>query len=152
MAFHAIPNGGRIFSPMHVPVLLGGLLTGPFYGLIIGILTPILSNLLTGMPPAPVLPAMTAELAIFGFGAGLFLRLFPIRHDVPAVYASLIASMLLGRVVAGILNALIFQLGQYSMEIWITSYFVRSFPGIIMHIIVVPLVYFALKRGGLTER
>ena len=32
MAFHAIPNGGSIFAPMHLPVFVTGFLCGPMYG------------------------------------------------------------------------------------------------------------------------
>ena len=148
IAFHSIPNAGRIFAPMHIPVLLAGLVTGPVYGLIVGILTPLLSSLLTGMPPTPILPAMTAELAVFGLGAGLLMHLMRKIHYVPAVYLSLLGAMLTGRVVAGVLNALIFQLGAYSFEIWITGYFVTSLPGILIHVITVPHVCFALKQTG----
>ena len=45
MAFHAIPNGGSIFSPMHIPVLLCGLICGPLFGLLCGIAGPCLSSL-----------------------------------------------------------------------------------------------------------
>ena len=34
MAFHSIPNAGSIFLPMHIPVLICGLLCGWQYGLI----------------------------------------------------------------------------------------------------------------------
>ena len=44
MAFHAVPNGGTLFSPMHIPVLMCGLLAGPLYCLCCGILTPLLSS------------------------------------------------------------------------------------------------------------
>ena len=30
MAFHSIPNAGNIFLPMHIPVLLCGLVCGPW--------------------------------------------------------------------------------------------------------------------------
>ena len=52
MAFHMIPNAGSIFLPMHLPVLLCGFLCGWPYGLCCGFLGPVLSSLLTGMPPA----------------------------------------------------------------------------------------------------
>jgi len=146
LAFHAIPNAGRIFAPMHIPVLLSGLLTGPFYGLLTGILTPVLSSVLTGMPPAAILPAMTVELALFGLVGGLLIRYLPVKHYVPAVYLSLIGAMLIGRVAAGVVNALVFQLGNYSMEIWITSYFITSLPGILIHLLTVPHICFALKQ------
>ena len=63
LAVHSIPNAGRVFLPMHIPVLLCGIACGFPYGLACGILTPLLSSLFTGMPPAPVLPAMLCELA-----------------------------------------------------------------------------------------
>ena len=34
MAFHMIPNAGSIFLPMHIPVLLCGILCGWQYGAI----------------------------------------------------------------------------------------------------------------------
>ena len=49
LLFHSIPNAGSIYSPMHIPVLLGGLVTGPVFGLIAGILSPIFSSMITGM-------------------------------------------------------------------------------------------------------
>ena len=50
MAFHSIQNAGAIFCPMHIPVLLCGLLVGWPYGLLCGLAGPLLSSLLTGMP------------------------------------------------------------------------------------------------------
>ena len=49
MAFHAIPNAGGIFLPMHIPVLLCGFLCGWPYGLCCGLLGPALSSALTGI-------------------------------------------------------------------------------------------------------
>ena len=151
LAFHGIPDGGRIFAPMHIPVLLGGLLLGPLYGLLVGMITPILSAVLTGMPPAAILPAMTVELALFGLTGGLLIRYLPIRRYVPAVYLSLINAMLFGRVAAGLVNALVFQAGAYSMEIWVTAYFITPLPGILIHLVAVPHVCFALKQLGMIE-
>lgn len=50
MTLHAIPKGGVLFSPMHLPVLLCGLVCGAPFGLVCGILGPLVSSLLTGMP------------------------------------------------------------------------------------------------------
>ena len=41
-----IPNGGVLFSPMHISPLLTGLLLGPIEGIIVGIICPILNNIL----------------------------------------------------------------------------------------------------------
>lgn len=92
--FHLV--GGRpvasVFSPMHLPVLLCGLLLGPFYGGAVGFLTPLLSSITTGMPPAAILPFMLCELTAYGLVAGLLSRRF-------ALYPSLIGAQLAGRVV-----------------------------------------------------
>lgn len=61
MAFHSVPRGGSIFLPMHIPVLLCGLACGWPYGLACGVLAPLCSSLITGMPPAAYLPSMLCE-------------------------------------------------------------------------------------------
>ena len=62
MAFHAL-GSGTVFLPVHVPVLLCGLVCTWPYGVVCGLLGPLLSSVLTGMPAAAVLPSMMAELA-----------------------------------------------------------------------------------------
>ena len=61
MAFHSIPNAGQVILPMHIPVLLCGLVCGWQYGLLCGILGPLVSSVLTAMPPAAILPGMMVE-------------------------------------------------------------------------------------------
>ena len=98
MAFHTFGMGGPGFLPMHLPVLLGGLLLGPFAGVLLGISTPFLSSLLTGMPPLfPMLPIMVTELAAYGYFSGLF----SVRWH-GNVYLALVGAMVVGRVFAGI--------------------------------------------------
>ena len=147
-AFHAIPNAGSIYCPMHIPVLLCGLVCGLPYGLLCGIVGPLLSSLITGMPAMGYLPQMMIELACYGAFSGLLMSLFKLK-DTPKVYVSLIGAMLIGRIIAGICKALIFAGGEYSMAAWTTSYFVTCLPGIIIQIVVVPLIYFALKKAKL---
>ena len=61
----------RTLLPMHWPVILAGLCYGWRSGLAIGLLAPVTSFMLSGMPPAYILPAMTIELAAYGALAGL---------------------------------------------------------------------------------
>lgn len=63
----------RLLLPMHWPVILVGLCYGWRSGALVGLIAPGLSFLLSGMPYPVVLPAMTLELAGYGFLAG-FLR------------------------------------------------------------------------------
>lgn len=148
-AFHAIPNAGSIYLPMHIPVLLCGLITGPLFGLLCGIAGPLLSSLITGMPGIGYLPQMMIELAIYGLVSGLLMNLIKTKKIYVDVLISLIGAMLVGRIVAGILKALIFAYGEYSISLWATSYFLTGLPGIIIQIVLIPIIYGALAKAKL---
>ena len=149
---HAIPNAGSIFLPMHIPVLLCGFLCGWSYGLACGLMAPVLSTLLTGMPPAAILPGMLCELAAYGLLAGLFFSLIRTRKPAVGVYLSLIGAMLAGRFVAGAVNALIFQAGRYSLSIWVAAFFVKGLPGIAIQFILIPALVLFLNRTDLLKK
>ena len=145
--FHAIPNAGSIFLPMHVPVLICGFLCGWPYGLACGLLAPLLSSLLTGMPPAPVLPGMIFELGVYGFATGFLSRRIHTGKRMMDIYCVLISAMLLGRAVSGILNGLIFRAGEYTMAMFLAGSFVTALPGIIIQLILIPALLFALEKA-----
>jgi len=147
--FHFIPNAGQLFSPMHIPVLLCGLVTGPLYGLATGVFGPLLSSLLTGMPPTAFLPNMMIELALYGLIAGLMMRIVHTGKLYLDILISLIVAMLLGRVFIGIVIWLFLSQGDYGISAWFAAYFTGSIPGIIAHIIIIPIVTLALIRANL---
>lgn len=148
-AFHAIPRAGMIYLPMHIPVLLCGLICGWPFGLLCGLAGPALSSVITGMPPAATLPSMMIECAIYGCIAGLLMAIVRTRKTYLDLYISLIGAMLCGRIIAGILQALIFSAGKYSISAWATSYFVTALPGIIIQIVLLPSIVFALMKAKL---
>ena len=148
-AFHAVPNAGAIYLPMHIPVLLCGLICGWSYGLLCGLAGPALSALLTGMPPAAVLPGMLVECGVYGLAAGLLMQLVRTKHLYADLYISLAAAMLLGRVVSGIAKALIFSVGSYSMASWVAGSFVTALPGIVIQLALLPSIVYALMHARL---
>ena len=152
MAFHAIPNAGSIFSPMHIPALLCGLVCGPWFGLLCGLAGPFVSSMVTGMPPMAYLPPMMVELAVYGLVAGLMMQFVRTKASLVDVVISMVVAMLAGRIVAGVAKALIFAAGDFTMAMWISSYFVTMIPGIIMHLVSVPTLYYALQLTGLIPR
>lgn len=152
LAFHSIPNAGSIFLPMHLPVLLCGFICGWPFGLACGVLTPVLSSLITGMPPMAYVPAMICELAVYGLASGLLMRYVRTGKIFADLYISLVAAMLAGRIVGGVLSALIFSAGKYSMDLWITGYFVTALPGIIILLVLIPFIVFALEKARLIEK
>lgn len=148
MAFHAIPNAGSIFLPMHIPVLLCGFLCGWPYGLAAGLLGPCLSSLITGMPPAAILPSMVCELSAYGAVTGFLYPRIKTPSRMANLYLTLLAAMACGRLFYGALNALIFRAGAYSLELWLAAALTTALPGIAIQLIFIPLVLTALERSG----
>jgi niacin transporter len=149
VAFHSVANAGSIFLPMHIPVLLCGLVCGWPFGLACGALVPLLSSLFTGMPPVAMLPSMVCELAVYGFVSGLLMRHIKTGKLLVDLYLSLIGAMLAGRFVFGLLNALIFRAGSYSLPVWLTAAFVTALPGIVIQLAVLPALVLALQKTRL---
>ena len=153
MAFHMIPDAGKGFTlPMHIPVLLCGLLCGPVYGLGCGILAPLLSHLFTGMPPTAMLLSMLCELAAYGMLSGILIRVIRTKWNLLNLYTALIGAMICGRIINGVLNALIFNAGKYSMEMWLTASFLQAIPGIVIQLALIPLLVLALQKARLADR
>jgi riboflavin transporter FmnP len=136
MLFHAAGGAGAVFLPMHIPVLLAGLLFGPATGGIVGALTPICSSLLTGMPPLfPSLPAMVPELAVYGLTAGLL-------RPGNGVIIAMVMAMLAGRAAAGIVVLLLGQLVALPWTPWayVTAAVLKGTPGIVVQLLFIPVV------------
>ena len=148
MAFHAIQNAGQIFLPMHIPVLLCGLMCGWPFGFICGLLGPVLSSLLTGMPPAAMLPSMMVECAAYGCVTGLMMKFVHTGKTVPDLYIGMLTAMVLGRVLTGLAKSLIFSPGTAPFA-WVTTSLVAGIPGIVIQLILIPLVVMALTRAKL---
>lgn len=148
-AFHMIPKGGVLFSPMHLPVLLCGITCGPQYGLICGILGPLLSGAVSGMPTMANLPSMMIELAVYGLVIGLMMHFVHTGKQIVDLYVSMLVAMLSGRIIAGIVRAFIFTSSGLSLKAWATAYFVSCFPAIVLQLLLIPFIYTALQRADL---
>lgn len=151
MAFHAIPDGGTVFLPMHLPVLLCGLCCGWPYGLLCGLLGPLLSSLITGMPPAAMLPSMMVECGVYGLVSGLMMRYVRTRYTLADLYISLLTAMVAGRVVAGLVKALILAPGTPAFA-WVTTSLVMGIPGIILQLVLMPTLVGALTAARVLPR
>lgn len=154
IALHAIPNAGSIVSPMHIPVLLCGLVCGWQYGLVVGPLTVLLSSLLTGMPPlgSPYFLSMMPELAAYGLLAGLFTRLLP--EGTPGLYLSLALAMLGGRLVwgAAMWAVMLSRGGEFTFQAFLSGAFVKAVWAIVIHLAIIPPIVLGLRRAKLISR
>jgi len=145
LAFHAFGVAGRIFLPMHIPVLLAGMLVGPFSALVVGLLGPGLSHLMTGMPPTYAVPLMTLELPVYGVIAGVLYYRLKLH-----VYLSLIVAMVAGRLVFGLA---LLVLGMFmNLPYTAATFFsaggavVAGLPGVVLQLALIPLLVTAVKR------
>lgn len=146
IAFHSIPDAGQIILPMHIPVLLCGLICSWPYGFICGLLGPLLSSLITGMPPAAMLPAMMIECATYGGIAGAMLLFVRTKNTYIDIYICQITAMVLGRVVAGLAKAWILAPGTPPFA-WITTSLVMGIPGIVIQLAILPTIVYTLMRA-----
>lgn len=157
LIFHAVGSGelGKLFSPMHLPVLLCGLICGPLYGGFCGIAGPVLSSLAGGMPPPSELFYMIPELMVYGLAAGLLMKVLPFKNLFARLYVSLIPAMIAGRIVGVLAKMLFISLGLAaevkSFSEIAYAFFVFTLPGAAAQLILIPPLVFALKKARLIE-
>ena len=144
-----IPQIGGMLSPMHIPVLLCGFLCGWPYALAVGLIAPLLRHLMFGMPPILTALVMTFELGAYGAFAGIFYRILPKKTS--CIYVALLLAMLAGRVVYGVASFIILGVSgtAFTFQAFLSGAFLTAWPGILCHIIVIPLIVIALKKAKL---
>ena len=139
---------GNMLCPMHLPVLLCGYLCGPLWGMAVGAVAPLLRFVIFGMPILmPSGLGMAAELATYGLISGLLYRKLP--KTKTNIYVSLITAMIAGRIVWGIVRALLSGVfgTPLTFAIFWASAFTNAIPGIICHIVLIPILVMALRRA-----
>ncbi len=154
-AFHQFHLAGPTFLPMHIFVLIAGLLFGWRAGLIVGLFTPLASYAVSGMPALTILPQIIIELSAYGSIAGMLRE----KYNLRAVW-SLLGAMLGGRI-ASLLTIMAIYLvaGQsYSplgMEasplaaFWSTVK--QGWPGIVIQLALIPAIVWLAGRFATTR-
>lgn len=148
--FHQFHLAGATFLPMHLFVLAAGLAFGWRAGFFTGLLTPLVSFLISGMPQLAILPQIAVEITVYGLVAGLLsekCRLGVIKS-------------LLGAMAGGRLTLLFFLLVAYLISgqsysplgvetsplgsLWAATRL--SWPGIVLQLILLPLGFWLAGR------
>ena len=138
---------GSMLCPMHIPVLLCGFFCGAPWGMMVGFTAPILRSMVLGMPPMfPVALCMAFELGTYGFVAGFLHIRLPKKKWY--VYVSLLCSMVLGRVVWGIMMfaCMGFDTSLFGWTAFISGAVTTAIPGILLQIILIPIIVITLER------
>ncbi len=142
---------GNMLLPMHIPVMLCGLICGWQYGLSVGFILPLMRSFLFGMPVLyPNAVAMAFELCTYGFVIG-FLFSNARWQCIRSLYRCLIISMLSGRLVWGIVQAVLLGVGGsgFTIGMFVSGAFLNAIPGIIAQLILIPLIMLALDKTHL---
>lgn len=147
-----IPEVGSMMLPMHLPVLLCGLICGWQYGGVVGFVLPLFRYMLFGMPPMPMGVAMAFELAAYGAVVG-YLYSHARWQCVVSLYRCLIAAMIAGRLVWAAVRVVMTGVAgvPFTWELFLSGALLTAIPGIILQLIVIPAVMVALNRTGLVR-
>jgi thiamine transporter ThiT len=142
-----IPQIGSMLCPMHIPVLLCGFFCGGPWGLVVGLIAPLLRSFTLGMPPMfPTAFCMASELATYGFVAGYLYNKLPKKKI--NVLISLVIAMVLGRMLWGAVMFVAMGLkgSPFGFSAFLAGAVVNALPGIILQIILIPILVIALGK------
>jgi hypothetical protein len=153
--FHQFYMAGPTFLPMHIFVLLAGLLFGWRAGLTVGFLTPLVSFSVSGMPVLALLPQIVVEISFYGLAAGVLRERFNLR-----VIWSLIGAMMAGRfalllavTILSFRGAIYSTLSLYTgggaeanpfAVVWSTVSL--GWPGLVIQVLSIPLIVKLVER------
>ncbi len=128
---------GSTFLPMYLPVLTLGLLSTPLIVTTVAIITPLISYLISGMPPMspPIAFIMSFQLALLGLSTYFFTQ--RVKWNF---FAALLMSVFIERLTTLILSSTVLN------TIISTSHIYESYPGILLQIIGATILYRILKK------
>ena len=141
-----IPQIGQMLLPMHLTVLLCGLICGGRYGAVVGFIMPLMRSAIFTMPPMfPDAAAMAFELAAYGFIVG-FMYENARWHCIKSLYRCMFAAMIGGRAVWGLAMAALIGFGDNGLTftMFVTRAFINAIPGIILQLVFIPSLMLAL--------
>jgi niacin transporter len=140
--FHLLGNLGTVLLPMHLGVIVAGYLLPPGWCLVLGLLTPLLSSVLSGMPPFPLNYLIAIELAVLGF------TLSAIKRQGWSDRKKLITAMLLSRLVRILATWIVAQTLSFpfNLKTLMSLMFIMGLPGIVIQILWVPPLVRRIKN------
>ena len=116
----------------------------------VGFIAPLLRSVFFSMPVLmPDAVGMAFELATYGLVSGMLYKKLP-KTNV-SIYVSLVLAMVAGRIVWGAARFVIagIQATAFPFSAFIAGAVTNAIPGIVLHIILVPVLVMALKKAKL---
>ncbi len=146
-----IPQIGKMLLPMHLPVLLCGMICGWKYGLGVGFLLPLSRSLIFGMPVLyPNALSMAFELCAYGLIAGLLFALLKKQKPLFRIFGSMLPAMVGGRILWGVLQVILLGLEDtpFGWEMFLSGAVITALPGIVLQLVLIPLIMALLLKTG----
>lgn len=141
-------QGGMVWLPMYLPVVIGGVLLGTLWGVGIAATSPLVSFIITSIVSSPMpalsrLPFMIVELVIFALVCGLFSKL--IAKKVWVTPIAVVSSIVAGRLVFLALVAIFESVSSLSVSM-VLSQIVAGWPGVIMLVALTTILTLILNK------
>lgn len=128
---HSFGINGQIFLPIYFFSLLGGITYGWRCGLIMGLLSPIISFLFSNMPVLNILPFVIIKSLLIGYVSGLLFEKYKIKNIFLIVLESIFLTQFIGFI---LIFSLTSNINLALMDIKI------GYTGILLQIIFIPLL------------
>jgi len=140
--FHLI-GLGSIFLPLFLPVTLGSMLLRWRFAVALGIICPLLSWIITGMPPLvpPILPVLITELAVLSLTVSLIHV-----HLKKSFWIALVAGIIFDRLVLFIIIYLITPFFGLEHPVFKLAFITAGIPGIILQLTTIPLGMMLIRK------
>ena len=140
--FHGV-GLGSIFLPLYWPVAVAAFFLDLPLTIAVALLSPLLSSLVTGMPPVspPVLQVIMVELLFLGGATTLFYS----RTRWGLIWP-LLAGLILSRVVLFFILVALAPLLHLPPKVFSFSFLIQGMPGVIAIFILAPIIVNRIKH------
>ena len=134
---------GSILLPMFWPVALSAFFLPLTFSLMVGVLTPVISFLVTGMPPIspPIL-----YVVIFELMALVVCEYFLFYKSHLRIFFVVLVSLFASRVVLFIFSGLIAPMLGLPPKVFSLLSVIKGMPGVFVMIIIIPLILRKIKQ------
>jgi riboflavin transporter FmnP len=149
-AFHQFNLAGATFLPMHFFVFAAALACGWQAGVIVGLLTPLASFVISGMPTAAILPQVMIEVTAYGLIAGLLRQKLNLRAGWALLGAmaggriALLAAVYLVYAITGNIYSPLGASATPLTAVWNTV--TQAWPGMLIQLAVIPAAFWLIER------
>lgn len=147
-------SSGVKWLPMYLPVLIGGCILGWKWGFGVGVLSPLVSYLITlafgdPMPALQRLPFMMIELAVFACVSGAFSK--KIVENAWVAFPAVLLASVSGRAVF-MLCVLVFQSVSTLSPAVVWAQIQSGLLGLVLQAVIVPLIVIGLRKVLLNDK